>query len=295
MSRGKHPPLPSVVRPVFWAFRVAGVLAGLAGLAIVAIASARGVWHIQLVPAVAAAFAFAALGWIHPLSKWFVPVLAACGVLVILAYRSWAMTLLIAATIGLLVWNRRPGRRLKSGVDPERIAIAEPTAVMKHARGFADGFKEAGFEQVGALRVPIGPVSVIVAVLLSPDARSYASVTDAVVSVTSLFADGKSLISRNSEVAPDPDYVLSNAISGASPGELVAAHSQALDLVGQRGHFPTTISGTELPQIALDGERRAIEWINRDRPTREQIKGGPLAERPDRYDLIDRWHGGYQV
>ncbi len=295
MLRSQHPPLPSAIRPVVAILRVIGVFAGLAGLAIVVVAVSRGAWNPELAPVVAAALAFAMLGWIHPLSKWFLPALAVCGTLVVVASRSWRTGLLVAGAVSVMFWSQRPGRRLKSRVDPDRITIAESFAVMKNASSFVAEFRLDGFEQVGALQIPIGPINVVASLLLSADGRSYASVTDAIMSVTSLFPDGRSLVTRNSEIAPEPDSVLPNRIPGATPTDLVEAHTQALALLAEVGHLPLTISAPELPQIALANERYAIEWANTRRPRMAETPTGLLLDQPDRHDQIDRWHGGGEV
>ena len=163
---------------------------------------------------------------------------------------------------------------------------------MRKARAFVAEFTAGGFEQVGALRFAIGPLKVIESLLLAPDGRSYASVTDAIVHVTSLFADGRGLVTRNSDHSQMPDYLLVNSAPGASPTELMASHARALALVAERDHYPLTIAAPELAQIALDSERAAIEWAAARRHSTDGVDGhGPLWSRPGRYEQIDAWHG----
>lgn len=89
-----------------------------------------------------------------------------------------------------------------------------------------------------------------------------------------------------------PDYLLVNSAPGGSPSELIASHSRALELVAESGHYPLTIAAPELPQIALDSERAAIEWAaTRRRPAGEIEGSGPLWSRPERHEQIDAWHG----
>ena len=292
MPKDRQPPLPSVARPLIIALRIGSVVIGLGAIAIVVLAASRGVWSADLTPIVAAAAVFSALGWIHPLSRWFLPLLAIAALLVIVAAGNWGVGLVVAGTVGLVIWSQRPGRRLKTHVHPDRIIITEPNSAMRNASSFIAEFQAAGFEQVGALEIPIGPIRVISSLMLAADGYSYVSVTDAVFSVTSLFPDGRSLGTGNTDLAPEPESVLPNRISGAKPAELVQSHTEALELLAETGHFPVAISAAELPQIALANERYTVEWANLHRPKVTRAKLGPLLHRPDPHAVIAEWHAG---
>lgn len=251
MSRDRQPPLPTAVRPLVRVLRIGSVLLGLGAVAVIALAVTKGAWSAELAPLVVAAASFVVLAWIHPLSKRFLPVLAVSAFLVVITTGSWPIGLVIAAIVSFVFWSQRAGRRLRTRIDPDRIVVTEPSAAMRNASSFIAEFKAAGFEQVGALEIPIGPIRVISSLMLATDGKSYASVTDAILSVTSLFPDGRSLVTRNSDLAPEPESVLTNRLSGAQPAELVQAHTDALELLSEAGHFPIPISAPEVPQIAL--------------------------------------------
>ncbi len=288
----QHPPLPSAVRPLFWVLRAFGVLVGAGGLYAAALAATQEKWSTAFLVLLLSG-GFAALTWMHPLSGWFVPTLVGFGLAAAILAGSWTTALIVLGPAALILWfrNRPPGGR-GARLNPDRIAIIEPGAVMRNARAFVAEFTAAGFEQVGALRFSFGPVNVIESLLLAPDGRSYAAVTDAIVHVTSLFPGGRALVTRNSHHARLPDYLLINSAPGGSPAELVASHAKALALVAEREHYPLAIAAPELPQIAIDGERAAIEWAATHRRSSEGVDGTePLWSRPERYRQIDAWHG----
>lgn len=292
MPHRRHPPLPSAVRPLFWVLRAFGVVVGTGGLYAAALAVTQGKWSTAFLVFVLSG-GFAALTWMHPLSSWFLPTLVGFGFVAAILVGNWTIALVALGPAALIFWFRhRPSGSRGARLNPDRIAIIEPDAVMRNARAFVAEFTAAGYEQIGALRLSIGPVKVIESLLLAPDGRSYAAVTDAIVHVTSLFPGGRGLVTRNSDHARLPDYLLANSTPGGSPAELVASHAKALELVAERDHYPLAIAAPELPRIALDGERAAIEWAaTRRHSNAETGGGGPLWSRPERYRQIDAWHG----
>ncbi len=299
MARRQHPPLPSAVRPVYWVLRTWGVFLGLGALYVGVLAATRGSWLITLA-VLTMGGGFVALTWMHPQSGWFASTLtglAGLGLVTAIMLRSWTTAVILLGAAGLVVWSRqrrRGGRGAR--VDPDKIVIDAPSAVMRNARAFVDGFKAAGFEQVGALRISFGPIKVIVSLLLSPDSLSYAAVTDSIVHVTSLFPGGRRLVTRNSDHVVLPDYLLVDSAEGGTPTALIDSHATSLALVAERDHYPIPVVAPELPQIAIESERAAIAWANTHRhPTKGVDGSGPLWSRPGRYEQIDAWHGAGQT
>ena len=280
--------MPSAVRPVFWVLRALGVILAAGAVFIAALAFDQGVWWLGLF-AIAAGVAMVALTWMHPLSKWMVPTMIAVGVLVIVAARSWPVTLIVAANAIIIWWSRRPGRARVGRLNPDNVVIGPPDAVMKNARTFVAEFTQAGFEQVGALQFSIGPFKVIASLLLSGNGHSYASVTDSSMSITSLFPDGRSLVTLNNNLVQLDVSTLLNEVAGGSPAELVESHTGALVVVAERDHYPLSVAATELPQIAADRERAAIVWAAAHGQGPKDA--GPLSSREDLDERIAVWHG----
>jgi len=296
MARRHHPPLATAVRPFYWVVRTWGVLVGLGALYIGVLAAVRGSWSIVITTLILAG-GFVVLTWMHPLSRWFVPTLVGQGILAVILLQSKTTAAILAAVIGIGVWSRlRPLRGGGARVDPNKIFIDEPGAVMKNARAFVDEFEATGFEQVGALRFSFGPIKVIESLLLSPDGLSYAAVTDAIVHVTSIFSGGRGLVTRNSDHVVLPDYLLVDSVAGGTPAESIESHGRALALVAERDHYPIPVAAFELPQIALKSERAAIAWANTNRRVARSASGrGALWSRRERYEQIDAWHGAGQT
>jgi hypothetical protein len=263
---------------------------GVAGLYLAAVASARGSWSIASAALIVGS-AFAALTWMHPFSNWFVPTLVGVGIVVATTLQSWTTAAILAVLIGLVMWSRlRPFSMGGPRVDPDEIVIDQPGSVMKNARAFVEEFEAAGFRQVGALRFSVGPITVIVSLLLSPDRLSYAGVTDSILNLTSLFSGGRGLLTRNSDRAPLPGYLLVDSVTGGSPAEMIESHIRALSLLAERGYQPISIVASELPQIALERERRVVAWAAANRNEARSAKGrGPLWSRPRRDDHIEAW------
>lgn len=290
MARQRHPPLPSATRPFIWALRAFGVVIGLAGFYLAAVAAATGSWSIASAALIVGS-AFAALTWMHPLSNWFAPTLVGLGIVVAITLQSWTTAAILAVLIGLVVWSRlRPFSMGGPRVDPDEIVIDEPGSVMKNARAFVDEFEAAGFTQVGALRFSVGPITVIASLLLSPDRLSYAGVTDSILNLTSRFSAGRGLLTRNIDRTPLPGYLLVDSVAGGSPTEMIESHVRALSLLAERGYQPISIVASELPKIALESERRVVAWATANRSEARSAKGrGPLWSRPQRDDQIEAW------
>ncbi|MDH3190942.1 MAG: hypothetical protein OEM39_09970, partial [Acidimicrobiia bacterium] len=213
MARSNHPPLPSAVRPLFWAIRVFGVLLGLGVLYVAALAVSQQRWDLLGLVLVLGG-GFVALTWMPPASRWFLPTFAFVGLVVAIPLGSWTLALVVVVTIGLMVWLRRRPLRGLGMVNPDKIVAVAPESVMKNARTFVEEFRAAGFEQVGAIQFSIGPIKVIESLMIAPDGRSYAAVTDAVINVNSVYPGGRGLVTRNSAQTPLPDYLLVDNVPG---------------------------------------------------------------------------------
>lgn len=272
--------------------RVFGALIALGSAYVAAIAISRDAWDLApVVPALG--FGFAALTWMSPFSRLFPAALASLGLVAAFVIGSWTVAAVALATAALLiVWRQQPLGRRGVRVNPDRIEILEVGAVMRNARRFVEAFQSAGFEHAGATRLRIGPARVINTLLISPDASSYASVTDSVVHLTSLFPGGRGLVTTNHGLSPMPDYLLPDPVPGGSPADLIESHTAALAAVADRGHFPVPISVPELPQLSVDSERAAIDWARRHKSGPRKPPADRLSERRDLDAAIAAWHGG---
>lgn len=291
VPRSSHPPLPSITKPLIWLLRSFGVLILASASYAAVLAVARERWDLATL-ALVVGVGFAVLTWIHPLSPWFAGLLASIGLVTAWATQRWATAAGAVALAGLILWWPRRARFPGAVTIPvDRIRVAEPGAVMRGARPVVDEFARHGFAQVGAIVIPIGPLRVVESLLLSEDGLSYAAVTDAIVHVTSLFPDGRSLVTRNSDLGAQPPEVLVDSLPGGSPAELIDSHRRALALVAERDHYPVSVSEQELPALAIEGERATVEWSKSQRGSRSATAQGQLWNRLGRYQQIDDWHG----
>ncbi len=285
MFRSRQPPLPTSVRPVFRLLRAIGALFGILSLAGSAVALSNGFW----LPALAfllLGLAIAIAPWVNPLSPWqfivlTVPIFIVAGLL-----RVWWLALLPFFVLGFL-WLA--GRRVP-GIQADQFRVVEPDTIMENAEGLVGEFESLGYRQVAAIKAPIRRVEVVVSLMLSADAFSYASVTDAIMAITSVFGDDRTLVTRNSGLAAMPPWMLSNVSSGASPSELVESHARALDLVGEQAGEPRLLDAHELAEVAMRNERTHASWTTRNpRPLLWQTRVTPLSESPDARDVIQTW------
>ena len=287
---GRYPPLPFVFRLLIWPLRILATLASLLAIALILFVSTWGEPGFSP-ESLIALFGLTLLVWIHPLSPWFLAVLGAMTVSSFLSGNPVG-GLVGIGLVGLLWWlTRRGGTVSRSSRAGDRFHVLSPDAAMPGARRHIEAFERLGFERVGAYGARIGIVQVKVSVLLDAEQKSYASVTDAVLNVTSLFPGDRGLVTRNNELRALPPHVLINAESGASPEQLVESHRRALELVAERDHFPTTINPSETLEIAIASEQRVLAW-KQPRSFDSRASSGPLWQRSGRYQQIDDWHGG---
>lgn len=215
----------------------------------------------------------------------------AMGLLILQATGSvWqAIVLIPIVLIGLL---RRPiaGSRRLMSLDPDKVQIAAARLVMKNAEPFQEEFLANGFRSVGAKTFVVGRATVVSSLLISPDALAYATVTDAILHVTSVFPGGQVLVTRNNDISPLPPYVLTNGLSGATPSELIGAHADALDVLAARNHHPILLVAQEIPRRATDSDRDGIIWLKRQRDLKLKAgERGPLVARTNLPGLIHAW------
>lgn len=282
----RHPPLPFVIRLVLWPLRIVLTLASLAAVLLTLFVSTWGEPGLRT-GSLLTILGFTLLVWIHPMSRWLPAVLAGLALVSVFAGNVIG-GLVVLVLVAFIWWQRRTGK----GTLPLRLDRMTPVGLdetMIGARKTVQQFEKLGFARAGAYRTPIGFFPTTVTLLLSEDRMSYASVTDAVVHVTSVFPEHRALVTRNHDVMPLPPYLLANSESGAPPAELVQSHHRSLSLVAERDHHPNTLDAAELTEVAMESERRVKEWIGAGRPNALDTSGR-LWERGGRYQQIDDWH-----
>lgn len=120
--------------------------------------------------------------------------------------------------------------RLPADLGSQTITTGPPDAVGVGAEEFIVEFERLGYEQVGSLTSPVGGHDLVISLMAGPGEDRYASVTDAVVTITSTFGS-RSLVTRNSARSRMPPGMLDNPLRGAGPEELDAIHTAALALI----------------------------------------------------------------
>lgn len=209
---------------------------------------------------VVAGLLFMAFTWISPYSPWSGPLFG----LSVIVFPAEPVSLVLGAAI--LFWIGY--RRLKPiELDPLLVGRAPHDAVMGGAERFVEEFERMGWFRAGALSARLGRTDIIMACLLSADGRAFAEVTDVVLTITSVFGDGRTLVTRNSATAPLPETALANDLRGAGPSELAAAHRRALGLLTEHGESPRELrAGDDLVDFIIDQEIRSIENARGFRP-----------------------------
>lgn len=180
-------------------------------------------------------------------------------------------------------------RRLPADLRSQTITIGPPDAVGTGAEEFIVEFERRGYEQVGALTTPVGGHDLVISLMVGPDHDRYASVTDAVVTLTSTFG-GRSLVTRNSARSRMPPGMLDNPLRGAGPEELDAVHSEALALIAPHAR-PDPLDAETITSRALDTERKHIDWA-RSQTTHLQPRAKecvPLSAYPSPQQSITAW------
>lgn len=284
--RKRHPDLPGSVHPAYRGLRAFGVLgATVAAVAIVWLAL-QGAWDSAFW-LFTLTMPIAALLWVHPMSPWFAAVIAIQGLVVGLVARAWLFAALLCGLAAWVFWSMR--RPLGAGVKMT-LQELDPRAVMRNADEAIEAFTSAGFHQVGSYGGRYRGVDITVSLLISPDRRSYASVTDVLWNVTSLFPDHRRLLTRNSQHGTLPPQALVNPAPGAAPDELIASHTRALEVLSARGQVPLPVSADGLVSLAIEVEMETLEWARTTGRTDWRAgRSIPLWERSDVEDRISAW------
>lgn len=196
----------------------------------------------------------------------------------------------LAAGMAFGIYGLVRSRRLPADLRSQTITMGPPDAVGAGAEEFIVEFVRLGYEQVGALTSPVGGHELVISLMAGPDGDRYASVTDAVVTVTSIFGS-RSLVTRNSARSRMPPGMLDNPLRGADPEELDAVHSEAIALIAPYAR-PEPLDGETITSRALDSERKHVDWA-RSQPThlqpRNQAESGPLGSYPSPELSIAAW------
>lgn len=287
VSRRPHPPVPFPVRRRR-RYALIFVLATATGIAAVATVIWRSSGSLD---------AFRAL----------IPVLFALAVIV--SHRTVALNLVfvvltftsvgwylgepgigLAAGLAFGVYAMVRTRRLPADLRSQTITMGPPDAVGAGAEEFIVEFERLGYSQVGALTSPVGGHELVISLMAGNDNDRYASVTDAVVTITSTFGS-RSLVTRNSARSRMPPGMLDNPLRGAGPEELDAIHSEALALIAPFAR-PDPLDAETITCRALVSEREHIDWA-RSQPThlqpRNRVEGGPLGSYPSPELPIAAW------
>jgi hypothetical protein len=237
---------------------------------------------------VAGGASFAAATWVSPysvallvflgLSVLILPVSSGSGVI---------FAVIVVSVFGWLLWSRRR----PIDFDTETIVRAADDAVMPHAVPFLKEFTSIGWEQVGAVSVMLRRVNVISSLLLSPDKTSCAQVTDVVIAITSKFAYGRTLVTRNSGSVALPPWSLANDHRGEKPMALAIAHDEALRTLEARRIKAVPFNPDDVVDFFLATEKRHVEYVV-DSETRVQpnLKGaGPIDNSEASSQRIRDW------
>ena len=169
------------------------------------------------------------------------------------------------------------------------VHVAEPGEAMEGALEFIAAFSNLGYERAGAYAFETHAHRIIAALLVDPNSRSLAAVTDAVISVTNRF-EHRRLLTRNPGFVENPPTVLSSDLLAADPGALHEAHIQRLEMIARRGLRPDVLDPSEVVDMAIGDERAYVEWMVANKPS-VSVRGigkGGIWEDHRRAD-VERW------
>jgi hypothetical protein len=180
--------------------------------------------------------------------------------------------------------------------DPETIKPFSGDVTDPQSATHISAFESVGFERGGALSFePSRRQMIIATVMIGPRRDRYASTTDIVMTLQSVFGQ-RVLTTRNSGLATLPPEVLANDLRGADAVELCDAHESALAVLRARGLTPDRLEPEQLLEFHEALERRAIEWMN-SRAGRQAVEtfsrsglgAGALEEGSSSQRRIDTW------
>ncbi len=283
----KYPPLLPKTRTLFVVFRAVAVLMVLLAVWAIATGDTAELTTTEL-RILIGAIALVVASWMSPYSPWFLVFLA---VPIIVFPISGATGIAVfAVTVGVFVWL--VWRRTQPVIlDPAGVRRVDDDAVMPGAIAFVEEFERLGWSRIGAVGADLGKLDVTMSGLMSPDRTSYVEVTDLVIAITSVFTDGRTLVTRNSGGHTMGDWVLANDMRGASPTELAQGHRRALEILRTQSISPQRLEKTGLVDFIVEQERASIGFANGQRPKlANSLKGvGPLDDSEESLARIKRW------
>jgi len=283
----RYPPILPRLRPFIYGLRAVGIVLLLGGFWVGwnLIDSDQTLAGIRVV---LAGIAFAAGTWVSVYSPLFLVLLAIPVLILPLTTGSGVVFAVIAAVALLLLALRRAG---PVAIDADQVRRADDDAVMPHAVRFVAGFEDMGWTRAGAVVAQVESIEVTIAVLLSPDRRSYVEVTDVVLAITSTFSQGRTLVSRNSASSPMAEWALANDHRGASPAQLAAAHQEVLDILSEREVEALRLDPDNLIELVIELEKLSIEGAAGFTPgITNTAKGqGPIDRSEPSTERVRRW------
>ena len=194
-----------------------------------------------------------------PAREWLTTALLFAGVALV-GSPLFALAVLTAALLLQLWLSRRMRSRLSPGLE-----VVDGDEVMPGAEQAVAAFESGGFRRTGAYTTEVprlqGTRRVVVSVLTGPESDRFAIATDRIAEIVSTFGD-RSLLTINSGQAPLPADKLRQVVPRGSPGQLAAAHQQALGLLAERGLQPDRLTDDDaVLGAAFELERSAIAFV----------------------------------
>lgn len=236
----------------------------------------------------ASGIALVSAGWVHPLSTNVFSYLVVSLLMMMIGTFSLLVTTGGTMAIVLLVVASRVRRT--SQVPTSSLRLIEPNAIMPRAVATRDELARLGFATVGAYAANAGGHDIIISVMLAPDRRSFASFTDATMTITSMFDGSHALQTATSAMVPSPPWVIENPQVGADPVELLDSHDKALTIVAERNATPLALEPGTVATLALRNELQQVLWLDANpfRLTPLELQE-PLWHRLGRYQEIEDW------
>lgn len=274
----QYPPSPPSLRLAFIGLRVFSTI--LLGVAVwLGIAMIQDGDTVAALRYMAGGASFAAATWVSPYSVAFLVFLGLPILILPVSSGSGVIfTIIVVVAFGWLLWSRRRPVKL----DAETIVRAADDAVMPQAVPFVEEFTSIGWEQVGAVSIEMRRLNVVSSLLLSPDRTRCAQVTDVVIAITSKFAGGRTLVTRNSGGIAMPPWSLANDHRGAKPMALATEHDEALRLLEANGFKPIPFDPQDVVDFFLAEEKRHLAYaVDTEARLQPSLKGSGLLDSSD--------------
>ncbi len=253
MLVARYPPIVPGYRWMWFSLRAIGlfVLACTLWVAAPMFGDGRPIKAIFLV---AGAGGLAGGMWLSPYAPALVVLLPASLIVFSFGVGWSAMSVLAVAGVLVLALLRLSPVRL----DPDSVRAVSSDELPATVAASAARFVELGWSLVGGLHVDLMRRGLAAAILHAADGRSYAEAADTVFSITSLFADGRTLVTRSSGASSLPPEALENTHRGARADELTAAHAVALSRLAAEGVEPLPLRRETVVDLAIAQEKSAI-------------------------------------